>query len=250
VAVAASSSSADTSAPTSHAVDPTTDIGPNATGPPAYISATASVSPPAAAIAAVAVIRSDHERAPRPITTAANAPAAAGTRNSASQPADGCCGPGVASSSGSPGSGPRTTENSDTLVPVPSANPGPASTAITHSAAFGTSATSTRNSPVSPAVPPPICCCVPSASSACATTRPAASSAAAPRKTHSATTVPRTAAGSQGASSRGISSLIAPAAPTACPASAISIGYSTTCAYSGDRPLPALTAAMPHAHTA
>ena len=156
MAAAASSSSAETSAPTSHAVEPTTDIGPKATGPPAYISATARIRPAAAAIAAVAVIRSDHVRAPRPITAAANAPAATGTAKSASQPAAGCCDAGVAASIGSPGKGPRAIENSDTLVPVPSAKPGPASTAIPHSAAFGTKATSTRNSPLSPAAPAPI----------------------------------------------------------------------------------------------
>ncbi len=250
MAAAASSNSAETSAPTSHAVEPTTDIEPKATGPPAYISATARITPPAAAIAAVAVIRSDHARAPRPITTAASAPAAAGTANSASQPAAGCCDPGAAASSGKPGSGPRTTENSDTLVPVPSANPGPASTAITHSAAFGTSARSTRNRPLSPASPPPICCCVVSASSACTTTRLAASSAAVPRRTASAATVPRAAAGSQDASIGGIRSLMAPAAPTAWPTSAITAGYSATCAYSGERPLPELPAATAHAHAA
>jgi len=181
VAAAATSSSAETSAPTSHAVEPTTDIGPKATGPPAYISATASARPPAAAIAADAVIRSGHERALRPITKAANAPAAAGTANSASQPAAGCCDAGVAASSGSPGNGPRATENNDTLVPAPSAKPGPASTAIAHSAAFGTSARSTRNRPLSPTHPPPICRCTVSASSACTTIRLAASNAAAPR---------------------------------------------------------------------
>jgi len=140
-------------------VEPTTDIGPKANGPPAYISASASASPAAPAVAAVAVIRSGHEATRRPITSTAATPAAAGTRNSASQPAAGCCEAGVAASSGSPGSGPRVTENSVTLVPVPSAKPGPASTATAHSAAFGTSATSTRNSPARPAMPPPICRC-------------------------------------------------------------------------------------------
>lgn len=151
-----SSNCTEASAPTSHAVEPTTDIGPKATGPPAYISAIASASPPAAAVAAVAVIRSGHPVVRRPITTVAQIPAAAGTRNSSSQPAAGCCEPGVAASNGSPGSGPRTTESTDTLVPTPSAKPGPANTAITHSAAFGTSARSTRNSPHSPANPSPI----------------------------------------------------------------------------------------------
>jgi hypothetical protein len=154
------SSCAETSAPTSQAVEPTTDIGPKATGPPAYISATASTSPPAPAVAAVAVTRSGHAAIRRPITAAAPAPAAAGTRNSSSQALAGCCEPGVAASSGSPGSGPRTTDSSDTFVPVPRAKPGPANTAITHSAAFGTSERSTRNSPASPAAPPPICRCV------------------------------------------------------------------------------------------
>jgi len=181
VAAAASSTSADTSAPTSQAVEPTTDIAPKATGPPAYISATARISPAAAAIAAVAVIRSDHDAARRPTSTAPTAPAAAGTSRSASQPSAGCWDAGVAESSGRPGSGPRTTENSDTFVPVPRANPGPASTPITHSTAFGTNATSIRNRPASPASPAPICCCAASAASACVTTRDAASKAAAPR---------------------------------------------------------------------
>jgi len=66
---------------------------------------------------------------------------------------------------------------------------------------------------------------------------------------HSAAAVPRTAAGSQGASVRG-SSLIDPAAPAAWPASAIPAGYSSTCAYSGVRPFPVAPAAMMHAHAA
>ena len=177
----ATSSSTETSAPTSHAVEPTTDIGPKATGPPAYISATATTMPPPAAVAAVAVSRSGHVRAVRPITAAATALAITGTTNRASHPAAGCCDAGVAASSGRSGSGPRTTENSDTLVPVPSANPGPASTETAQSAAFGTSATSTRNRPHSPASPPPICRCTVNESSACTMMKPAASSAAAPR---------------------------------------------------------------------
>ena len=176
------SSSAEASAPTSHAVAPSTDIGPKATGPPAYVSARASTSPPAAAVAALAVIRSGHDSARRPIITAAATPAASATANSSTgQPGPGCCEPGAAANSGSSGSGPRTTENSETLVPVPSAKPGPASTAIPHSAAFGTSATSMRNSPVSPASPPPICRCAVNDSSACAMRKPAASRAAAAR---------------------------------------------------------------------
>ena len=126
------------------------------------------------------MIRSDHVRALRPITAAATAPAATGTTNNTSQPADGVCDAGVAASSGNPGSGPRTTESSDTLVPVPSAKPGPASTAMPHSTAFGTSERSTRNRPLSPASPPPICRCAVNASSACMTMELAASNAAAP----------------------------------------------------------------------
>ena len=117
----------------------------------------------------------------RPITAAAIAPAATGTANSTSQPAAGCCDAGVAASSGSSGSGPRTTESSETLVPVPSTNPGPTSTPTPQSAAFGTSARSIRNSPVSPVSPPPICRCTVNDSSACAMMNTAASSAAAPR---------------------------------------------------------------------
>ena len=49
---------------------------------------------------------------------------------------------------------------------------------------------------------------------------------------------------------RGSRSPIARAAPAPWPAKAISAGYSTTCAYSGVKPLPALLAAMAHAHTA
>ena len=137
-------------------MEPTTDIGPKATGPPAYISATASTKPPAPAVDAVAVTRSGHAGIRRPMIAAAPAPATAGTRNSSSQAPAGCCASGVAASNGRPGSGPRTTENSDTLVPVPRAKPGPANTAIIHSAAFGTSERSIRNSPVSPAMPAPI----------------------------------------------------------------------------------------------
>ena len=162
-------------------MEPTTDIGPKATGPPAYISATARTSPPPAAIAAAAVNRSGQPATRRPITAEASAPAAAGTVKSSSQIIDGLCDAGVAASSGRPGNGPRTTLSRDTLVPVPSAKPGPASTAAPQSAAFGTSATSTRNSPLSPTAPPPICCCTRAISAACTRMDNAVSRAAAPR---------------------------------------------------------------------
>src|SRR6185312_3569010 len=148
--LAASPNSSAASTPTSHAVEPTSDIGPKATGPPAYISDTPAARPHSAAIAPAEPKRSDQAGTERAITHVPVAPASSGTINSASHHMLGCCDVGVAASKGNPGSGPCTTLNTVTLVPVPRAKPGPINTAPAHSIAFGTSARSIRNSPVAP----------------------------------------------------------------------------------------------------